>query len=184
MGVFESFVDEGLALQGKVALGKLPGGNHDLPITITDLIAVDVDIDKLVVQADLLKLLVHGIERAPVPQTHLGEQVRIVCQRGSGEFSIRRELALLDLIEFEGFPGEVDVARNVGYFEGDLIGFDYQPLDQLWRHAHQQQPDCTDRDPRREYGHEGRWAMGLPALGEARHEGAETGEQWQRSGDD
>ena len=44
----------------------------DLAVAIPDGVAIHVDVVELVVQANLLKLLVHGVEGAEIPQPSLG----------------------------------------------------------------------------------------------------------------
>ncbi len=147
VGVLETPVDEGLALRRQVVLGQLPCRDHDLAVAVADLVAVHVHVDKLVVEPNLLELLIDGVQRAPVPQADLGDQLAVVFDGLPGQVALGRVFTLLRLVEAEGLAREPDVVGDVGLLEGDLVGLDGKRLEGRRQQAGEQEPERDDAGP-------------------------------------
>jgi len=164
VGVLEQLVHEGLAALGEVALLELSRGHEDLPAHPVDVVAVDVDIDELVVQSDLLELPVDQVEGAPVPQPHLVEQATLLVEQRGVELLLGVEAAGLGVVEAEGASGRGDVVLDVGALHRDLVRLDHRPLDQR-PHDHEAQRPRDHVQP--VAGQDGRDGLEARALGEA-----------------
>jgi hypothetical protein len=150
VGVLEVAVDEGLALLGKVADLELPGRDHHLAVVLPGPVAVDVDVDELVVEADLLKLAVDRVEGPPVPEPRLLQHLPVLARGLGREPPGRRELPLLDPGQAEAVARELDAVGDVRGFEADLVGLDPETLDAGGDDPQRQHPDGCDQSGRRQ----------------------------------
>ena len=95
------------------------------------MVAVDVDVEKTVVSADLLQLRIGGEQRAPVPEPDVVDGPAVLCERLKGEILRRGERFHRDRAEIASLPGEIDV--NVWPFRLQLARFDIETLDERVR---------------------------------------------------
>ncbi len=132
VGVFQRQIHPDLRRGRQLGDVELAGGDHHLPLGAVHLVAVEVDAAEGVVGAEALGLLQLRLERAPVPDARIaqggGAVVEVLASHrrlGDGEF------LFVDVRAFEpvGPPGARDAARQVGLFEGDLVGSDVEALD-------------------------------------------------------
>ena len=72
-------VDEAPARQE--AVGELTGRQHDLAVLTVDGVAIDVDVEELVVGADLLKLAIGHEQRPIVPEPDVLDREAIALER-------------------------------------------------------------------------------------------------------
>jgi len=112
-----------------------------LAILARDRVAVDVYVREFVVQADLLKLLVHLDQSPRIPQPHLRQHMLVLLGRLPCELGRGRELTFLDLVQLERPASELDVVLDVGPLHSDLVGFDNQPLNRSGHQLQGQEPE-------------------------------------------
>ena len=128
MGVFKYFVDKSLAFHGQVGRHHFPGRNHDLPVLPAEGIAVDIHVVEFVVQPDFLKLLEHGVQRAPVPEADVVEDGLIAFHHLPGKAFFNRELPVFRLRQVEAMARKFYIMADVGFFVRDFIGFHSEVL--------------------------------------------------------
>ena len=94
------------------------------------MVAIDVDIEELVVGADLLQLRVGVHERLPVPQPNVVDRSGVVLQRLESQPLFRGEWFHRDLDEVVRFPRQGDVPLNVRRLQLQLARLDEEALEQ------------------------------------------------------
>ena len=82
MGIDQLFVDPVAAALGQLVHIQLAPGEHDLAHGAVDLIAIDIDIWKVVVSPDLLNLAQRILQRPPIPQPDVLERRLVICGIG------------------------------------------------------------------------------------------------------
>ena len=131
---------------------QLAAREHHLAHGPVDQVAVGVDVVEVVVLAHGLELVERRLERPVVPQTGVGERVRL-GDDGVGGQRLGPRVALLDpLVEAEREARHRDVVRDEALLLGVLVGIDRQPLDGLGvdapEHDRRREPDDHDRAER------------------------------------
>ena len=116
-------------LIGKLVDVELAGGEHDFAGGAVDVVAVDVDVGKVVVGADLLDLAEGVLEGVPVPEADVLEGGLVVGGVGGGDGGFGGELVLVEAVEAEGLAGHLDVVGDVRSFAVELVGLDDEAAD-------------------------------------------------------
>ena len=124
VGVDELLVDPVAAALGEFVDVEFAGGEHDLAQGAVEGVAVDVDVGKVVVGADLLDLAQGVLEGAPVPEADVLEGGLIFCGLGGFDGGFGGKLALEEAIEAEGSASHLDVVGDVGLLANEFVGFD------------------------------------------------------------
>ena len=118
MRVLEVFVDPqeiGVAplhVAREVLVGQLARGQHHLPVLAVDDVAVVVHVDEAVVGPDLLELGEGQEQRRVVPEPDVPEGRAVPDEVGRRQGLAGREVALLDPVERERPPRELDVVGD------------------------------------------------------------------------
>ena len=126
------------------------------------MVAVDVDVDKTVVRADLLQLRIGGEQRAPVPEPDVVDGPAVLCERLKGEILRCGERFHLDRAEIVSLPGEIDVLLNVWPFRLQLARFDIETLDERGCRVAEDEGAAEHHERRRE----DEWRRAQPHVGE------------------
>ncbi len=129
MGVDQLLVDPVPAAHRQLLDTDLACREHHLAQRAVEHVAVDVDVRKVVVGADLLELAQRVLQRAPVPQADVLERVLVggrICRLGA---RIRRERALRDAVESVRLSRERDVVRDVRRLAHELVRLDDEAVD-------------------------------------------------------
>ncbi len=124
VGVGEALVDPVAAADGELVDVELAGGEHDLAGGAVDVVAVDVDVGKVVVGADLLNLAEGVLEGAPVPEADVLEGGLVVGGVGGVDGGFGGKLLLVEAVETEGLAGDLDVVGDVRALADELVGLD------------------------------------------------------------
>ena len=106
---------------GRIELARR---QHHLLSTAVQVVAVDVDIRKLVVLADALQLIEGGHQRAPVGDAHVGQGRLIARQHAGVERAVAGQVAHVDPVEVHRVARGGDVVVDVRPFGGQLVGVD------------------------------------------------------------
>ena len=124
MRVNQLLVDPVAAALGQFLDVELARGDHHLLHRSVDHVAVDVDVGKIVVGADLLDLPQGVLQRAPVPQPDVLERQLVVGQVECLERGVGRKRMLRDAIEGVRPPRELDVVPDIRLLSHELVRFD------------------------------------------------------------
>ena len=150
VGIDELVVDPVAAALGELVHVEFAGRQHHLALGAVDGIAIDIDVGKVVVGADLLDLAQRILERTPVPQANVLKGGLIVGRVGGLDGGLGGKLALREPVQPIGLTGHLDVMGNEGLFENQRVGFDPEAADVP---AHQSYPGVTD-DNRNQCGNQ------------------------------
>jgi hypothetical protein len=93
---------------------ELPRAEHDLPLISANRVAVDVDIQEVVVATQDLVLAKGDEERAVVPQAQVVDGGGVLLEDCLGKPLLTGEAALLDRVEVERGPRRGQVLDDVG----------------------------------------------------------------------
>ena len=104
-------------------------GKHHLARGAVDLIAIDVDVRKVVVGANLLNLPQCILQRVPVPQADVLQRRLIVGRIGCIDGGLRRKLVLHKSVQAKRLPRHLDVVGNVGPLAHQLIRLHHKVAD-------------------------------------------------------
>src|SRR5208337_2584351 len=127
MGELQLLVNPGSGFSGKF-LGELAGRKHNLMITIRQVVAVHINLVKVIVEPYLLGLLVHLEQRAPVPETDILNRVLISRNHLGCQVRQRRVKCFLDRVEPVGLSGEFYVVLEIRGFQGQFVRLYREPL--------------------------------------------------------
>ena len=130
----------------QVLVRELARRQHHLPVLPVDDVAVVVDVDEPVVGPDLLQLGEGEEQRRVVPEPHVPERRRVAGQVGGGQGLPGREVALLDAVERERLPRQVDVVGDVGALRDQGVRSDAQALHQRREHPEAADPPGDQHD--------------------------------------
>src|SRR3989338_2474875 len=103
-------------------VGNLTGRKHDLAIGAVDQVAVVINIDELIIGADLLELSVGRQQRTMLPQPDVLDRRVVAPQIGGGELFIGRKVFALDFIQTIGAPRALYVAFDKHTLRYGLVG--------------------------------------------------------------
>ena len=124
MGVNQLFIDPVPAAFGQLLHIQFAGGEHHLAQIAIDLIAIDVDIGKVVVGADFLNLTQSVLQCLPIPQPDVLQSGLIICRICRAHGRLRGKLALRETVQSVCLARHKDVVRNVGLLAYQFIRFD------------------------------------------------------------
>ena len=123
MGVDQLLVDPvATALREPIDV-QLARGEHHLTSHAIDLIAINVDVGKVVVGADFLNLTQGILESVPVPQTNVLKSSLIIRRVGRCDVCLSGKLALRNSVQSVGLPRQFDVVGNIGLLANELVWF-------------------------------------------------------------
>ena len=139
MGELQMLIDPGLGVFRQQPDVQFARRQHHLRIASVDVVAIDVDIDEIVVKANLLQLLVGIDERARVPEPD-------VAAASASSFSSEARVSVP--FPANGFTSTLSslyaarviaiFAVEVGLLDAQFVGLDPQPLDDGFDEAQQQ----------------------------------------------
>ena len=121
VGVNELVVDPVAAAFGKFVNVQFAGGEHYFAQASANLVAIDVDIGKIVVGANLLFLAQRILERLPVPEPYVLERRLVVGRIRSARRGFGRELALRKAVQPVRLAGHCNVVGNVRPLAVELV---------------------------------------------------------------
>src|ERR1700687_4368 len=159
-------VDPGLGVFGQQRDVKLARGEHHLGIFAVDPVAIDIDVQKIVVEPDFLELAVGREQRARVPQPDIINGGRVLLERGPRERGCAVELPYVDAVEMVRHAGQRDVSLEVRLFNPQLVGLDVELFD--YRLDQVEENRRAAKDDRRDYP---QTEPALPEVGEADRSG-------------
>ena len=119
--VDEPLVDPVAAALGQALDVQLADRQHHLPRLAVDRVAVDVDVGKVVVGADLLDLPQRVLQRPPVPEPDVLERVAVLVDLRRFDARLRPETALLDAVEGVRPARHLDVVGDVRALAHQLV---------------------------------------------------------------
>ena len=122
--VDQLFVDPVAAALRQLVDAELARRQHHLTYRAVDRVAVDVDVGKIVVGANLLDLAQRVLQRAPVPQPDVLDRRAIPFEVGRLDARFGRERTLLEAMQPEGLPRHLDVVRDVRPLAHELVRLD------------------------------------------------------------
>ncbi len=108
---------------------QLARGEHHLASHTVDLIAIDVDVGKVVVGADFLNLTQGVLKSVPVPQTNILKRRLIVRGVGRRDVCLSGKLALRNSVQSVGLPRQCEIVGNIGLFANQLVRFHDEAAD-------------------------------------------------------
>ena len=124
-------VDPRLLLGGQAVQVEFAHRDDGVAALAAHVVAVDLHAGvEAVVQAGLLELLDGLRDDLGVEQTHLGGQGGVVELAGRGRGGRVVVRLIVDVVEAVGSQGRVNVALDVGGFEGALVGAHAELLDE------------------------------------------------------
>ncbi len=138
VGVDQLLVDPVAAALGQLLDVQLARRQHHLAQGAVEVVAVDVDVGKVVVGADLLLLAQGVLQGVPVPQADVLQRGLIVGGVGGIDRGLGGKLTLLELVEPVCLLGELDVVGDVGGLAHQLVGLDDEVADVPAHHAHRE----------------------------------------------
>ena len=153
MGKLQAAVDPRLRLRGQLFRGKLPGAYQHLAVVAVNPVAVNINVDKIVVQPYRLYLVVGVLERTVVPQSDIVHGSRIPGDVLLAGGVLHQDVRFLYFFQVEGVTGQLDIALDVRGLPGKLAGFHLEPLYQRRINApendgtHQPDPNRDDHCP-------------------------------------
>ena len=166
VGVDQLLVDPVAAAGGQLFDIELARGQHHLPHRTADRVAIDVDVGKIVVGANLLDLAQRVLQRTPIPQADVAQRGLITRGVERGDRRLRRERMRLDAIERVSPASHLDVMLDEWPLAHQLIRLDDEaadvPADQADQHVtddcgrrrcqQPSRPRCRDRAVHRNRG--------------------------------
>ena len=129
MGIDQLLVDPVAAACRQLVHIQLAGGEHHLADGPADLIAIDVDVGKVVVGANFLNLAQRVLQRVPIPQPDVFERRLVVRRVNRLDPRVSGKRVRLDAVERVRAPRHVDVVRDEGPFSHQLVGLDDEVAD-------------------------------------------------------
>ena len=109
-------------------------------------VAVDVDVGKVVVGANLLNLAQRVLQRMPVPEANVLQSGLVVGWIGCADGGLGGKLALREAVEAICLAGHLDVVGDVGLLADKFVGLDDEAADIPADHADR---DITDHGRQR-----------------------------------
>ena len=141
MGVDQLLVDPVAAALGQLLDVQLARRQHHLAHGAVEVVAIDVDVGKVVVSANLLLLAQGVLQRVPVPQADVLQRGLIVGRVGGIDRGLGGKLALGELVQPISLLGELDVVGDVGSLAHQLVRLDDEVADVP---AHQAQREIAE----------------------------------------
>ena len=102
-----------------------------MPVFPIDQIAVIIDVDKIIVGADLLELPVCCKERAMIPQPHVLDREMVASDIRCRQVLLHRKELFLDISQAKRGAGEFNVMLNIGSLQGAFIRDHLKPMDEF-----------------------------------------------------
>jgi hypothetical protein len=124
VGVGEALVDPVAGADGELVNVEFASGEHDFAGGAVDVVAVDVDVGKIVVGADFLNLAERVLKGVPIPEADVMEGGLVIGGVGCLDGGFGGKFLLMEAVETEGGAGFGDVVSDEGLFADELIGLD------------------------------------------------------------
>ena len=124
MGINQFVVDPVAAALRKFVHIQFARGQHDFAHRAVNLVAINVDVGKVVVSANLLDLAQCILERVPVPQANILQRCLIVGRVGGIDRDLGGKLSLQEAVQAVGLLRHLDVMNDVGLLANQLVRLD------------------------------------------------------------
>ena len=132
MRVDEFLVNPRARLLRELADIQLARGEHHLPGLSANFVAININVLKIVVGANLLYLSQGVAQGRPIPEADVVERRLIVSNLEARNRGVRIEVSNLDAFEFESLARPVDIVLDVWSLASQLIRLDDEALHVSW----------------------------------------------------
>ena len=129
MRELQILIDPGLSRRGQF-VRKLAGGKHDLMIAVRKVVTVGGDREETVIQTNGLGLSEGLKQRPSVPEPDVLDRILVARDHLGREILQRGIGRLLDRVQLESLPSEIDVVREIGRLQRQFARLDDEFLEE------------------------------------------------------